>query len=352
MAIPKSLYFFKELLQTSFTESEEDYDSDDDTYLEDSKGKNLKAYMIESHRKIQETQIDNYTIWKKFEDVDTWYYSVDNETSSKFFVIDATSSRVWILYSILNVNEVDKIVKKLVKLTPKLDHCWLSRGFLESFKKQIGWKEKGIGLKYRNILSDQDNRATLSLKAWYGSNRIKGWDEFIEQAKEQVTISSIRWKKIIEGQTRITSEWYNYGKVTITASEDIEETLMAITSMARRYEKSLIEATKLRDESFGAFELNFTQHIDLESFSEAVSMGKSAMNLWLTETESEFDFKRFRGVDMHTWDVVFLDLGVDYAYLTIPGKGCVNAAPRIATIQAENTAGKTDIYFNGDEIFV
>jgi hypothetical protein len=127
--------------------------------------------------------------------------------------------------------------------------------------------------------------------------------------------------------------------------------MLSISDMANRYEDAILEATRIRDNKMGAFELDFTQTIDLDAFAQTVSMGRGTMNLWLVETESESDFKRFRGVDLHTWDRVFMDVGPDYAYLTVPGKGCVNAAPRIATVQGEDNAGKTSIYFDGVEMF-
>lgn len=348
-SVPKSLEEFKAIVQASFTESEDLFDDDPKEI-----GKSLKAYLIESHRKVHEITIDGYSEWNKFEDANKWYYafSLDDKSNLNYFVVDTTSTRIWIFYTLQSVRYSDKVIKNMVRSTPKLDYCWLSRNLLESFGKLNNWIEKGIGLRYRNILEDSDNRTTLSLKAWYGYKRIPEWDDFINKAKQHVTITSIRWKKIVDGNTRITSEWYNYGKVTISASEDVDETIRTITSMARKYEKLLLEATKLRDETYGAFELNFSQKIDLNAFSDAVSMGKTDMNLWLTEIHSEPGFKRFSGVDMHTWDVVFLDMAEDYAYLTIPGNGCVNAAPRLATIQAENTSGRTELYFNGDEIFV
>ncbi len=73
----------------------------------------------------------------------------------------------------------------------------------------------------------------------------------------------------------------------------------------------------------------------------------------LVETESQDadTFKRFRGVDLHTWDRVSISMGEDFAHLTIPGNGCVNAAPRIATLQGEDNAGRTTISFDGVELF-
>ena len=347
--IPSTLYAFRELLQASFTEEKS---GNKILKEEENAGKSLKAYLIESHRDIFEIRIPGYSEWKRYPDSHKWFYSFDLDNNANYFIVDTSSSRIFIFYSLIDVKYADSLIEKTVKSTRGLDYCWLSRGLLESFHKLSGWYEKGIGLRYKNALADSDDRATLSLKAWYGSNRLMGWEKFIENAKDTVTITSIRWKKIVEGDTRITSEWYNYGKVTITASEDIDETLLIITHMARKYENMLVEATKLRDGSHGAFEFNFTQKIDLQAFSTAVGMGKADFNLWLTEVYSEPGFRRFRGVDMHTWDVIFFDLAEDYAYLTIPGNGCVNAAPRIATIQGEYTTGKTQIYFNGDEIFV
>jgi hypothetical protein len=150
----------------------------------------------------------------------------------------------------------------------------------------------------------------------------------------------------------MSTEWYSNGKVTINRANDIDETLLTISEMANKYFDSLVAATKLRDTSMGAFEINFSQEINLNAFSQRVLKGTGEMKLWLVETESEEDFKRFKGIDLHTWDRVLLDVGPDFAYLTIPGKGCVNAAPRIATIQGENSAGRTLIYHDGVEIFV
>jgi hypothetical protein len=173
----------------------------------------------------------------------------------------------------------------------------------------------------------------------------------LSSAHEKFAISSTRGQKISGGSVAISAEWYSTGKVTINRAVDVEEVMLSISDIANRYEDSLLEATKIRDTKMGAFELDFTQTIDLDSFSKTVAMGRGTMNLWLVETESEPDFRRFRGVDLHTWDRVFMDLGTDYAYLTVPGKGCVNAAPRIATVQGEDNAGKTSIYFDGVEMF-
>jgi hypothetical protein len=101
----------------------------------------------------------------------------------------------------------------------------------------------------------------------------------------------------------------------------------------------------------GAFEIDFTQGIDLDAFSDTVSKGRGNMNLWLIEMEKSPDFRRYKGVDLHTWDRILLDVGLDYVYLTVPGDGCINAAPRLAVTQGEDNAGKAAIYHDGEEVF-
>jgi len=123
--------------------------------------------------------------------------------------------------------------------------------------------------------------------------------------------------------------------------------------MGNIYHDSLIEASKIRDNKYTSFELDFSNRdIDLQRFSEVVAKGTGDMRLWLVETEREDDFRRFSGVDLHTWDRIMLVVGSGYAYLTIPSKGCVNAAPRLATLQGEDNSGRTSIYIDGVEVFV
>jgi hypothetical protein len=121
--------------------------------------------------------------------------------------------------------------------------------------------------------------------------------------------------------------------------------------MALRYEDSLTRATDLRNSKLAAFEFEFSQHINLESFASMTAKGIGDMKLWLVEIEGYSDFKRFKGVDLHTWDRVLIDIAPNYAFLTIPEKGCVNAVPRLAVAQGEDSTGKTEILYDGELVF-
>lgn len=337
----------KNLLQAGFEDNEESLSHFGATH-----STQLKANLIESNLTLSELPCpEGYGRWKKL-DVEHWHVNEGGHSPGSL-LLDSTRKRVWILYSLLDASESEAAITKWVESTKGLDRCWLSRNQLLSLGAVESWKEKGVGLKFSDGLTPEENAGNFSLKAWYGgaTRQIQGLEDVLTLAKEKFAIYSTRWQKISGGSVAISAEWYSTGKVTINRAVDVDEVMLSISDMANRYEDAILEATKIRDNKMGAFELDFTQNIDLDAFAQAVSMGKSTMNLWLVETESESDFKRFRGVDLHTWDRVFMDVGPNYAYLTVPGKGCVNAAPRIATVQGEDNAGKTSIYFDGVEMF-
>lgn len=332
-------------MQAGFDNNEESLELFGKTY-----STQLKAYLLESnHLNLNNIRcpIGN---WRKL-DAKGWYGNYGGEFPNTLF-LDSTRDRVWIVYSIMEATESDLFIENWTRSTKGLDNCWLSRRQLLHFEGMGSWSRRGLGLRFSDGLSPEEEQGHFSLKAWHGASRyIPGLDDLLDNAKEQFAIHSVRWQKRMNGSVAISAEWYSNGKVTINRAIDVDEVIISIAEMANRYANALIEATELHETTMGAFELDFSQEIDLEAFSSTVDKGKGDMRLWLVETETDDDFRRFKGVDLHTWDRVLLDLGGDFAYLTIPGKGCVNAAPRIAVIQGEDNAGKTSIFHDGVEVF-
>lgn len=347
MPHPQTITEMKNLWQAGFEGNEESLSLFGATY-----STQLKASLIETNLNLCDLPCPSgYGRWKSL-GVPNWHVNDGGNSPGSLF-LDSTRERVWIIYSLLDASESDATISRWINSIHGLDRCWLSRHQLMYYGRLESWIERGIGLKFSDGLTPEEEAGNFSLKAWYGgaTRQLQGLDDVLNIAKEKFAIYSTRWQKMNGGSVSISAEWYSSGEVTINHAIDVDEVMLSISDMANRYEDAILEATKLRDSKMGAFELDFTQKIDLDAFAQTVSMGRSSMNLWLVETESERDFKRFRGVDLHTWDRVFMDIGADYAYLTVPGKGCVNAAPRIATVQGEDNAGKTSIYFDGVEMF-
>lgn len=280
------------------------------------------------------------------------WYSIASDKVSQLLVLDASQSRVWRLFTLVPATASDDLVDTWVGGTPGLDHCWLTRGQLMKWEGEPGWAQRGIGLRFNDGLTPVDEAGNFSLKAWHGSRSlIAGLNEVLERARQSFAISSVRWQLAKGGTPTLTAECYSDGKITLNRATDLDEVLAFSLEMANRYGASLTLAQTARDTSLAPFEFAFSQQVNLDAFSEAVAMGKAPMRLWLTEVERDGDFRRYRGVDMHTWDRVFVDLTPTYGYLNVPSRGCVNAVPRIATIQGEDNAGRTAIFLDGVEMF-
>lgn len=340
-----SLREFKELLQAGFESNEESLEAFGKTY-----STQLKAYLIESNKPTPDSFVSPLGAWRQI-DTAGWYSSQGADSPNTIF-LDSTRDRVWILYSLLDAKESDYIVENWVKNTNGLDSCWLSRGHLLHWEKLNGWSRRGMGLRFSDGLSPEESAGNFSLKAWHGANRyVKGLDEILKMAQDKFAIYSVRFQKKSGGSVVVSAEWYSNGKITVNRAVDVDEVLISIAEMANHYADALKEATCLRDKTLAPFEIDFSVDLDLDAFSSTVAKGRGDMNLWLVELESEPDFRRFKGIDLHTWDRVLLDVGPDFVYLTIPGKGCVNGAPRLAVVQGEDNSGKASIYHDGVEIF-
>lgn len=312
----------------------------------------LKAYLVESS---SETSRDIPQLpgchWDRL-DSQGWYIASGETLPGDSIVLDATMPRVWKLYSLLGATESDALVDTWRSNSRGLDYCWLSRKQLLSWEKTGDWTLRGMGLRFDDGLTPEDEAGNFSLKAWHGAFQyVPELQPILDRAKEHFAIHSVRWQKRAGGSVAISAEWYSNGKVTINRAVDVDETLAVITNMALRYSDSLTNATELRDAKLGAFEFDFGQRPSLEAFAKTVAAGAGEMGLWLVELAALPDMRRFRGVDLHTWDRVFIDAGPDYAYVSVPRDGCVNAVPRLAVIQGEDNAGRTEIFYDGVEVF-
>jgi hypothetical protein len=334
---------FKEHVQGTFDSNDESLQRYGETY-----SPQLKTYLIETnHAKPDKVP---FAEWKSFPEKG-WFGAQDKEGAD--WVLDASQPRVWRLFSLSRAEQSDKQVDAWLNAHEGLDYCWLTRPYLLAWQKREGWMQRGVGLRFQDGLAAQDHQERFSMKAWYGAaKRLNGLGDVLREAQEQFAIHSTRWQKLSGQISAMSVELYSSGKVTVNTARDVDDALNFSQELVVRYREALNEASTKRSDTFAPFELDFKQEIDLDGFAEKVARAAAPMKLWLVETERpQEDFRRFKGVDLHTWDRIFLDVGPTFAYLTIPGKGCVNAAPRLATLQGEDNAGKTEIYHDGVPIF-
>jgi hypothetical protein len=75
--------------------------------------------------------------------------------------------------------------------------------------------------------------------------------------------------------------------------------------------------TTLSDDC-GAYELYFKTPVNLDEFVKLVSKGDKKYGLWMICTESAFDLRRLRGVELKTWQRIFIDISSTFAFVTLP----------------------------------
>ena len=189
----------KDLIQAGFDDNEESLASFGETH-----SKQLKAYLIESNAPVD---IRNCPCgyWKKIEKVG-WYINRSSENPNAF-ILDSSRERIWILYSLMEASNSDVYINNWINNNKGLDRCWLSRNQLLHWKNRDSWHEKGIGLKFLDGLSSEEDAGYFSLKAWYGATKhISGLDEVLNKAEDRFAIYSSRWQKRSESEIKISAE--------------------------------------------------------------------------------------------------------------------------------------------------
>lgn len=148
----------KERLQAGFDKNEESLDEFGKTY-----SNHLKAYLVESNYLTPNVVRCPSGEWHKL-DSNGWYANKGGIFPEAFF-LDSTRDRVWIIYSIIDASTSDKIIDDWIKNTKGIDKCWLSRKQLLQWKDKDSWNEKGLGLKFSDGLTPDEESANFSLKA-------------------------------------------------------------------------------------------------------------------------------------------------------------------------------------------
>ena len=223
---------------------------------------NLKSYLIESNISIP-PNIRDLTEWEPIGH--RWYMC--NNSKGDFIIADCSDVRVWILYTLMPVDEMDQIIKIWVGNNTGLDRCWLSRINFQALEKIFNLQERGVGLKFKNSISGEEDPFGFSLKARYGSGGNERIEQLFSELKDEFTTTSVRWRKLSGGTTCLRLECFNYGKITINYLENVEDTLSYISQISNLYRRALSDGEDARKSSRSAFEFNYTQKVNLEEYS-------------------------------------------------------------------------------------
>lgn len=144
----------------------------------------------------------------------------------------------------------------------------------------------------------------------------------------------------------------NNGIITKNNEISEDEFKNRIEDISMSYMNSLHQANKLRNKNMAAFEINITSSNTSQSLLDLINKENSQLfDLIINTHETKPNFRRFRGIDAKSWSRVFIDVGDDHVYITIPKNGSLNTIPRMASIIEEIINDTALIYHDGNEIF-
>jgi len=272
--------------------------------------------------------------------------------------LDASNPRIWYAYSFAKRDSVEKVLRDQILSGAGVDRVWLTEQFMERVRHTHGYQGRGFGIFFQNALTDPRlpyDRPRFSAKFWLGPSIPPRQKAFLDSAEAAFSRSSLRLGRQSEDSESKASgllmELYSEGSLTVNISEDPEEVLGLVREVGEDYAKDLttMESSRLRTPR--PIELRFLEPIKLDRFQRLVQTGIGDTRLWMQEYEEDEDLRRYTGVDLHTNELIDLDVAPEYAYLTTEREGCMNAAPRLMTLSAQRLSGRTELYYEGAKLF-
>lgn len=272
--------------------------------------------------------------------------------------LDTGNQRIWYAFSFARRETVERMLRDQMLNVAGIDRVWLTEQFMDRVRKDHGYQGRGFGIFFRDSLAESPipyERPRFSAKFWLGPSIPDRHKTFLDSAEGAFSRSSLRLGRP-SGNTEskvsgLLLELYAEGSLTINISEDPEEVLGLIREVGEEYSRQLSVMESSRQRSPRPIELKFVQPINLDQFQRLVRTGVGKTRLWMQEFESDAELRRYIGVDLHTKELINLDVAPEYAYLTTERDGCMNAAPRLMTLSAQRLSGKTEIYYEGAQLF-
>jgi hypothetical protein len=272
--------------------------------------------------------------------------------------LDTGSPRIWYAFSFARREQVERTLRTQMLSIAGIDRVWLTEQFMEHVKKVHSYQGRGFGIFFRDSLAESPvpyERPRFSAKFWLGPSIPDRHKAFLDSAEETFSRSSLRLGRPSEDpDSRVSGlllELYAEGSLTINISEDPEEVLGLVREVGEEYARQLTTMESSRQRNPRPIELKFVQPINLDRFQRLVRNGIGKTRLWMQEYEDDEELRRYIGVDLHTKEMINLDVAPEYAYLTTEREGCMNAAPRLMTLSAQRLSGKTEIYYEGAQLF-
>lgn len=269
--------------------------------------------------------------------------------------IDTSNKRIWQIFCLSQTNTALKMLRSVFLGKRGVDKLWAPESFMFKVQNEFGYTNRGFGIRFEDTFTMEEPKSNFSAKLWIGRNPSERQEQLLNAAKDNFSKSSIRFGKNWSTDGRnISGELYEFfynGHMTVNTCDDFENFVELISYVKTAYLKELEVMEKERSKRSSFVETIFSEKINNTDFSHISFSGVGRMMLWLEPYETQEDFIRYSGVDLHTGDFLTLDLGENYAYITPQPNACMNVAPRFGTLSARHLSSDVKIYYGGVPLF-
>ena len=317
--------------------------------------KKLKTYLIESN--IDKVSTENIKGFFSIEHTaDTSLKILKAKLSEKSvlnFYLDIEDSRYWKLHSLYDSSLTEYVIKKLVEQNgSRLDYLWICSTILEKYMN-FG-KNTGFGVKFKNKFvkeSNEDVMKDVSMRFWGG-----GAKEVIRDLRENkllkqgITLSAIGINHLVEGgyaKENIT----NFGRFTVMKGNSVDSHFNIVEKVKNDYSETinLLEdkyriKVKKKDNGFklsgSPLYIDFKEPIEnVGMFVDVIASSTNPFRISGVKRMVNDNFFRVFGIDLHTDDLVNMEITPEWISIYLNSESCGNVVTRLLTnIQTHSTS--------------
>ena len=269
--------------------------------------------------------------------------------------IDISDKRIWQIFTFAETKSATQMIKNRILNHIGADRIWLTEKFMEKIQKELGYSDRGFGIKYKDILTEDEPKSKFSAKLWVGREKTEAQERLLSAVRDNFSLSSTRFGRNeardglkISGQLY---ELYYSGHITVNTCDDNEDMMEVLNLIKNNYKNEIEYLEKERRKRSSVIEILFSDNIDQAGLESITNTGKGSLKLWLHPFKKEEGITRYNGVDLHTGDYINLDVSNDYSYISTPKNACMNVAPRFGTIASRYLSSKVSIFHDGVELF-
>lgn len=339
----------------------------------------IKSYMIETEHGnaasdtrswFKDSQLQLLPI-----EADFYRASVGGEL---YGFVEEVNSRYLLFHTIQLASKSDKVVKKTVNTSSKLDFVWLSGHYLNLIwdaviKDQYAHRYVKMQFEYDDIFrreiginEQEDNGQAFT----FDTDEEEIYDETHKQSSLSIGMTARKIASVLSGlqdtledfkvMTRLRMpspdsavggyDFWNWGKVTYRSSS-FREGRIQIYGIVELYEKATevieqlawfqAETTQIQNagESFtftGApISFIFPQPLDNKTFNNFIrgvfDQGNSNFRLWGNPIYIGANKVHVYGIDMHLWQKIYMELTPARFILVLPKNTCGNTVHRLVS---------------------